>query len=224
MLEQHNVYYFPVDSDGTLLIELEFALFKPELNPVTSVADYQEVFAANFRHDMESLYCQKSGDKVAELPTKLISKDGKEYSVCRRVLSARSSVFRAMFESQMKEANDGIVRIDDISSKSLDVLLPFMLTGHLNNFDIFMDPELMEGLAYGAQKYILEDLIECLDLNLHRACTKDNCSRLMGLARKLGMKRAEGKMLQYFKENVMNTEEAITFWREVLCFSEMKME
>lgn len=55
----------------------------------------------------------------------------KSFSVHKTVLSARSDFFEGMFRSNMKEANDGIGKIEDLEPEILELVLRYMYTGEI---------------------------------------------------------------------------------------------
>ena len=59
----------------------------------------------------------------------LLTKDGKEFKAHRNVLSAASPFFSKLFESNMKENQEGVVRFEEISDAVMEDVLEFIYTG-----------------------------------------------------------------------------------------------
>uniref|UniRef100_A0A1A9ZZW1 BTB domain-containing protein n=1 Tax=Glossina pallidipes TaxID=7398 RepID=A0A1A9ZZW1_GLOPL len=78
-----------------------------------------------------------------------------EIKAHKTILAARSNVFAAMFEHEMKESTLNRVVITDIDHEVLNEMLKFMYTGKAPNLY-----ELTYGLLAAADKYALEDLKE----------------------------------------------------------------
>ena len=85
-----------------------------------------------------------------------ITCNGKNFLVHRAIISARSSVFRSMFNSNMEEARTGKMNIDNppIDEKCLEELLHFIYTGRLSgkDFDI-------QAICFAADFYNLKGLV-----------------------------------------------------------------
>ena len=79
--------------------------------------------------DIEKIYFNKDHSDV-------IIECGEEKFECHKnILAARSPVFKAMFEANMKEANSGTVEIDGIEPNVLSEMLHFIYTGKSPNLD-----------------------------------------------------------------------------------------
>jgi speckle-type POZ protein len=56
--------------------------------------------------------------------------DGREFNAHKAILAARSPVFNAMFEHEMKESRKGRVEISDIDPDVFNEMLKFVYTGN----------------------------------------------------------------------------------------------
>ncbi|CAD5207788.1 unnamed protein product [Bursaphelenchus xylophilus] len=84
---------------------------------------------------------------------------GKVFYVSRVILSAASDVFDAMFKSNMTEAQHGKVNVVDHEPEVLELLLKYIYTGKISNFDMKADK-----LAQIAEYYHIKGLAEeCVD-------------------------------------------------------------
>ena len=61
----------------------------------------------------------------------LVVEDGKEFKAHRRVLSEASPFFKAMFNCDMKESNQGVVRLEMLTELGLRDILEFIYTGRV---------------------------------------------------------------------------------------------
>lgn len=80
--------------------------------------------------------------------------EDRRFPVHRCVLAARSTVFRAMFESTMREGQDGVVNILDFPASTVEAMLKFVYTDVLDTsgeLDVW-------SLLAAAGKYCLEGL------------------------------------------------------------------
>jgi len=77
------------------------------------------------------------------------------FAAHRSLLSARSSVFAAMFDSGMKELQTGKVQIDDVDPDTFRCFLEFLYTGMLESSSI-----ISEKLFKVADKYGVETLMD----------------------------------------------------------------
>ena len=57
---------------------------------------------------------------------KLVSAEGHEFFLERRIAIAGSKTMRTMLESQFREADEGLIRFPDISSHILEKVLQYM--------------------------------------------------------------------------------------------------
>jgi len=94
---------------------------------------------------------------------------------CHKVFLASSSpVFKAMFNTQMKEKISNEVHIDDVKPDVMAVLLQFLYTGKVSNFDKFaMD------LFIAADKYQIESLKKLCETKLVMSIGIENCFSLL---------------------------------------------
>lgn len=82
-----------------------------------------------------------------------ITADEKSFELHKCILSTRSSVFEAMFKSDMKESTQNIVKIEDIKSEVLEELFRYIYTGKVNDVT-----EIICELLTAAEKYCVDGL------------------------------------------------------------------
>ncbi|UYV69649.1 SPOPL [Cordylochernes scorpioides] len=121
--------------------------------------------------DMESLIgSQKFSDVV-------LKADGHEIKAHKNILAARSPVFSAMFEHEMKESKESLVEIEDTDPEVLKEMLRFIYTGQSPNLD-----SMAERLLPAADKYGLERLKVLCEVSLASNLTPENVLEVLELA------------------------------------------
>ena len=75
-------------------------------------------------------------------------------NVCQVVISFSSDVFENMFESDMKEARQRMVVIEDIKANTMEKLLEFIYSGKIEETE-----GQLEMLLYAADKYQITELV-----------------------------------------------------------------
>ncbi|XP_021953645.2 uncharacterized protein LOC110850517 [Folsomia candida] len=162
---------------GTLSLRFKFTVFLNNLENNLEVP-YSEpppllaldVCRQNQRNSMLTMLREGIGADVT-----ILTKDDKEVKAHQCILSAHSSVFRAMFSTEMAEKKVGIVEMTDIGSEGLNIFLEFCYTGEIAESwgDFFED------VINAADKYDLPLLMDLCDELLYTLCTKANCLDLI---------------------------------------------
>ncbi|GBM70062.1 Protein roadkill [Araneus ventricosus] len=102
----------------------------------------------------------------------------KSFPAHKNVLCARSSVFRAMLTSDMKEKNTDCIKVDDLENETVHRLLLFMYSDNLEE----LQWESALKLYYAGDKYAIEKLkILCSSFLVENLCTS-TASELLLLA------------------------------------------
>ena len=78
---------------------------------------------------MKRLNMQRRQDYLCDII--LVAKEGREFKAHRNVLSAVSPFFPKIFQSEMKEKEEGVIRFEEISASVLEDVLEFIYTGHV---------------------------------------------------------------------------------------------
>lgn len=85
--------------------------------------------------------------------------DGEILKAHKVILAARSPVFYAMLNNNMKESNEGFVEIADFGSRTVKEVLRFIYCGKVQDLKMAA-----RSLIHAAEKYELEELKEmCID-------------------------------------------------------------
>merc|ERR1719348_39746 len=95
---------------------------------------------------------------------------GQVFDCHQFMLSARSPVFRAMFQSNMMEKETGKVDVKDLHPDVLAEMLSFIYTGKTPNLH-----KLAEGLLAAADQYQLEQLKSVCEKSLNSRLNVENC-------------------------------------------------
>ena len=95
-----------------------------DLEPISEVQ--QDLFCVEL---MKRLNMQRRQDYLCDIT--LVAKEGREFKADRNVLSAVSPFFVKLFQSEMKEKEEGVIRFEEISASVLEDVLKFIYTGHV---------------------------------------------------------------------------------------------
>ncbi|XP_014210963.1 speckle-type POZ protein B-like [Copidosoma floridanum] len=107
----------------------------------------------------------------------LEANDGTQFLAHKCVLSSRCPVLAAMFKHDMKEKQESKIQIKDLNGKTLKAILHFIYSGIVNEDEC----QITELLA-AADKYGLEALEKCCEINLDENLKLDNCANYLILA------------------------------------------
>jgi len=104
-----------------------------------------------FNSDMKKIFPMKNFSDV------LLKCNGHEFPCHKIVLSARSDVFKAMLENEMKEAQDNVIEIVDSTPEIVTMMVEYIYTGNLPQAD--KQKQLAPDFLHIAVKYNLGSLI-----------------------------------------------------------------
>ena len=100
----------------------------------------------------------------------LATKDGKEFKAHRNVLSAASPFFFKLFQSDMKENREGIVRFEEISGAVMEDVLEFIYTGSVE-----VTQENCKDLIAASNYLLIQSLKTVSERFLERQISESNC-------------------------------------------------
>lgn len=109
----------------------------------------------------------------------------------------RSPVLKTLLTTDTKEAKTGTIKVKDLTSLAIGVLVNFMYTGDL--YENWTDDP--EGTLSGAKKYELPHLFQFFDQLLPTACTGRNAVKFLKLAKKHALKNAEKAISTFIEKN-----------------------
>ena len=101
----------------------------------------------------------------------LVVKDGKEFQAHRSVLSQASSFFEKLLNSEMKESNKGVIRLEIVSESQMAGILEFIYTGSVQ----ISTRENAENLIELADYLVLPNLKALAGKCLEVYITTSNC-------------------------------------------------
>ena len=116
----------------------------------------------------------------------------------RAVLASRSGVFHKMFEIDMKEKEEGRVKISDIEHDVMSDLLAYIYTGCAPQIKSHT-----EDLLLAADKYHIPDLVSLCEDELRSNLTPTNVADVVLLADslQLGSRKSKETCIYFIKEN-----------------------
>jgi speckle-type POZ protein len=103
--------------------------------------------------------------------------EGIDIMAHKSILSSRSPVFAAMFEHQMKESTENVVKIVDMSTEVANELLHFIYSGKVDNLK-----KVAKDLLAAADKYQLPQLVEMCEEHLMANLTTDTAPQVLVLS------------------------------------------
>ncbi|XP_074853335.1 kelch repeat and BTB domain-containing protein 4 isoform X1 [Carettochelys insculpta] len=106
-----------------------------------------------------------------------ISVEGKEFQLHRLVLSAQSCFFRSMFTSNLKEAHNRVIELQDVSERVFQLLVDYIYHGTVK-----LRAEELQETYEVADMYQLTALFEECSRFLARTVQVRNCLQVMWLA------------------------------------------
>ncbi|XP_033003744.1 kelch repeat and BTB domain-containing protein 4 isoform X1 [Lacerta agilis] len=106
-----------------------------------------------------------------------ISVEGKEFQLHRLVLSAQSCFFRSMFTSNLKEAHNRVIELQDVSESVFQLLVDYIYYGTVK-----LRAEDLQETYEVADMYQLTALFEECSRFLARTVQVKNCLQIMWLA------------------------------------------
>jgi len=140
-------------------------------NPI----EFPTIQPCTLKRDFELLLQnEKHADVVLRLD------DGNQVRAHTAILCARSSVFNAMFEHNMKEKSDGVVKLDDISLNELKEMLCFIYTGSCTSRDALT--AMANHLFVVSDRYDLPQLRNMCEISLLSQVSVENAIHLLLLA------------------------------------------
>ena len=139
---------------------------------------------------MKRLNMQRRQDCLCDIT--LVAKEGKEFKAHRNVLSAVSPFFVKLFQSEMKEKEEGIIRFEEISASILKDVLEFIYTGYVEIHDeqsakdliIAADYLFLVSLKTIAERFLTELLTDFNCISTFYFADKYQCEELASTSRK----------------------------------------
>jgi len=127
----------------------------------------------------------------------IIKCDGKEFYCHQSVLSAKSPVFRAMFQTTMKEKETGSIDIEEFPSEVVKKMLFYVYSGVVPDIDKWGKESLNI-----AEKYQLLELKMSLGMKLASIIDDNNCIEYLALGDLFNVKEMKDAAVNVIKRNV----------------------
>ena len=154
---------------------------------------------------MKRLNMQRGQDYLCDIT--LVAKEGKEFKAHRNVLSAVSPFFVKLFESEMKEKEEGVIRLEEISASILEDVLEFIYTGHVE----IHDEQSAKDLIIAADYLLLVCLKTFTGRFLEQLLTNSNCISTFHFAEKYQCEELVAKTRKFVHENFASVAELDEF-------------
>ena len=161
-----------------------------DFEPISEVQ--QNLFCVEL---MKRLNMQRRQDYLCDIT--LVAKEGKEFKAHRNVLSAVSPFFAKLFQSEMKEKEEGIIRFAEISASILEGVLKFIYTGHVE----IHDEQSAKDLIVAADFLLLVCLKTFAGRFLEQLLTNSNCISTFYFAEKYQCEELVAKTRKFVHEN-----------------------
>ena len=171
-----------------------------DLEPISEVQ--QNLFCVEL---MKRLNMQRRQDYLCDIT--LVAKEGKEFKAHRNVLSAVSPFFAKLFQSEMKEKEEGIIRFEEISASILEDVLEFIYTGHVMIFN----ERNAKDLIVAADFLLLICLKTFAGRFLEQRLSNSNCISTFYFAEKYQCEELVAKTRKFVHENFASVAELDEF-------------
>ncbi|CAL8122450.1 unnamed protein product [Orchesella dallaii] len=193
-----------------LLMRLSFTMInrrkdvgKARLPSAVTVVDPSEELesrkeAANAFVNLVTNSASLQPDVIIELTNR------KRFLVHKKILAGRSPVFLKMLSADMNEKRRGLVKVEDISAHTMELVLKFIYTGQLEE-EWTTNPVTATELIYASEKYWLPALKEFCNKHLVRAATKTNCYKLMEVAQLHNLEQATDDLMAFASEGISSS-------------------
>ncbi|XP_065209112.1 speckle-type POZ protein-like [Planococcus citri] len=163
-------------------------------NSTFSDSDLFKTIQCSLSRDLEQIL--NDDDDFSDMT---ISVKDKNYLVHKAILAARSSVFRAMFKSNMQESQNNHITITDIERETFEEMLYYIYTGKAQNLN-----ESAFELLPVADKYDLKGLRIMCEKVLYKKLAPDNALKILILADMHRAKELKTLAIRYIKRNATN--------------------
>ena len=144
---------------------------------------------------LKRLNMQRGQDYLCDIT--LVAKEEKKFKAHTNVLSAISPFFVKLFQSKMKEKEEGVIRFEEISPSILEGVLEFIYTGHV----VIHDEQSAKDLIIAADYLLLVCLKTFAGRFLEQLLTNSNCISTFYFAEKYLCEELLAKTRKFVHEN-----------------------
>ncbi|KAL9695382.1 hypothetical protein quinque_014667 [Culex quinquefasciatus] len=148
------------------------------------------------------------GDKFSDV-TILVA--GQRFPAHKCILSARSSVFSAMFEHPMQETIENCVSIDDVEPPVIEALLGFIYTDELTSLET-----MAHALYKAADKYDVPTLKSICRCHILEKLSSETVAETLMLADLYGDLEMKKHVLQFLSVSVVVKVTETDGWKEMV--------
>ena len=135
----------------------------------------------------------------------LVAKEGKEFKAHRNVLSAASPFFSKLLQSEMKEKEEGVIRLKEISKLILSDVLEFIYTGRVE-----INGENAGDLIIAADYLLLESLKTTSGRFVEKQMTIGNCISTFFFAEKYRCEELVLRSTKFIQDNFTSASQSQT--------------
>lgn len=197
--------------EDVLVVESEIELFSEwqttdNIETVTSLQDEPITVNTDLQKDYESLLFNETLFSDVSF-----SVDGDKIPVHKNILCARSSYFRGMFTSGLKESAEHLITIKDVDKAMFKELLRYIYCGFIN--EQVLHDHTIEILAI-ADKFDVEGLRNKCESLLVQRVTKSNAASILQAADMYHALKLKKKVLAVVTEHFMEII-ATDAWKEL---------
>lgn len=182
------------DVEEVLIDRILLIALKPKLKVTEKIKEVSEDIAnpIKMQHDFAALLKEPVGsDFIIE------SQDGEEFHVHRNVLSVHSEVFKAMLHEDMAESRTGRVKLVDVASQDLRIMIEYIYTSTISAIGDIDIPNII----MLADRYNLEGLRKLCDHILIDQLAPDTAVDIVILADRCDSNKVKNKALQYIQHH-----------------------
>ena len=130
---------------------------------------------------------------VAPFDITLVVKDGKQFHAHRKVLSKASPFFERLLSSNMKESNEGVIRLHTITESQMADILRFIYSGSIlistqenaENLIETADFLLLSNLKTIAEKFLVQRITTETCFSINHLAEQYSCETLIASTRKI---------------------------------------
>lgn len=178
--------------NDTLIVGVDLTVYDDYVT-VNSPNNLLEGSKRKLSDDFEDLFESKKKCDI------IIKVGDQKFDVHKFILTARSSVFDAMFSHDMKENKENEVTIPDVNPEVFKKVLKYMYTDKIDDLMSFAE-ELLEA----ADKYQLHGLKSMCECSLSKTLTPGNAMKILILADLHYAKRLEEVAINFIANNWIN--------------------
>ena len=171
-----------------------------DLEPISEVQ--QDLFCVEL---MKRLNMQRRQDYLCDIT--LVAEEGREFKAHRNVLSAVSPFFVKLFQSEMKEKEEGVIRFEEISASVLEDVLEFIYTGHV----VILDERNAKDLIIAADYLLLVCLKTFAGRFLEQRLSHSDCISTFYFAERFQCEELVARTRKFVHENFASVAELDEF-------------